>query len=186
MQLELLNEVVMEKQVSAAALPRQRALTTPPLVVLLLYLQNAQLSFKPALCLRGGGGRRGRTAARSEVLPASCDTAGPSNIYSTKRLTRRDAPLRADEGQISKTPSKDDVRSASFDSNPPPPSDAAECSSQILGNGIILGRGGKVESHLQTLVRTAKETLVCVKQVEKVLNQEAEREFVLPGEEVHP
>lgn len=53
----------MENQVSLTVLPWQRALTTPPLVVLLLYLQNAQLSFKPALCLqepgRQGGGLRG-------------------------------------------------------------------------------------------------------------------------------
>lgn len=53
----------MENQVSLPVLPWQRALTTPPLVVLLLYLQNAQLSFKPALCLqepgRQGGGLQG-------------------------------------------------------------------------------------------------------------------------------
>lgn len=45
----------MENQVSLPVLPWQRALTTPPLVVLLLYLQNAQLSFKPALCLQEAG-----------------------------------------------------------------------------------------------------------------------------------
>lgn len=106
----------MEKQVSPPVLPWQPALTTPPLVVSLLYLQNAQLSFKPALCLQeeqehaGEGGRRvrvnscmlGAFSLRLVIQPAvkylSCK---PSN-----------ALLRADEGQIS----KDDVRAASFDS----------------------------------------------------------------------
>lgn len=86
----------MENQVSPPVLRWQPALTTPPLVVLLLYLQNAQLSFKPALCLqepgRQGGGLRGgedkgwegkrgerKGGMNSCVLggrSASCDTAG--------------------------------------------------------------------------------------------------------------
>lgn len=70
MQLERLNEVVMEKPVSAAALRWQRPLTTPPLVVLLLYLQNAQLSFKPALCLPKPGRAEAAGGVNSCVLGA--------------------------------------------------------------------------------------------------------------------
>lgn len=49
MQLGCLNEVVIEKWVSVSVLPWQWVLATLPPVVLLLYLQNAQLSFKPTL-----------------------------------------------------------------------------------------------------------------------------------------
>ena len=55
----------MENQVSLPALPWQRALTTPPLVVLLLYLQNAQLSFK-TVSLSAGARQAGRGGARRE------------------------------------------------------------------------------------------------------------------------
>lgn len=132
----------MEKQVSLQVLPWQPALTTPPLVVLLLYLQNAQLSFKPALCLQepgrqgggrikdgrgeqewrggrdwewggGGGGVGGGTGGlgqlRARRFLCILWYCRSSNIYSTNCLMRLDALLCADEGQISKTPSKDDV-----------------------------------------------------------------------------
>lgn len=50
MQLGSLNELVMENLVSKSWLLWQQLHTTPPPVVLSLYLQNAQLSPKPALC----------------------------------------------------------------------------------------------------------------------------------------
>jgi len=50
MQLGSLNELVMENLVSKSRLLWQQLHTTPPPVVLSLYLQNAQLSPKPALC----------------------------------------------------------------------------------------------------------------------------------------
>lgn len=73
----------MENLVSLRGLLWQRALTTPPLVVLLLYLQNAQLSYKPALSAgarqAGWGGVVVEVGVNSCMLggfSAACDIAG--------------------------------------------------------------------------------------------------------------
>lgn len=154
----------MENQVSPPVLRWQPALTTPPLVVLLLYLQNAQLSFKPALCLQepgrqGGGlrggedkgweGKRGERKGGDEQLRARRSLCvlwycRPSNIYSTNCLMRRDALLRADEGQVfQRPPSKDDVCSASFDSRAPPPvvarRDSEEREASLCKQPVVAG-----------------------------------------------
>lgn len=154
----------MENQVSPPVLRWQPALTTPPLVVLLLYLQNAQLSFKPALCLQepgrqGGGlrggedkgweGKKGERKGGDEQLRARRSLCvlwycRPSNIYSTNCLMRRDALLRADEGQVfQRPPSKDDVCSASFDSRAPPPvvarRDSEEREASLCKQPVVAG-----------------------------------------------
>lgn len=65
----------------------------------------------------GGVGRTGGVQLRA--WRSSLHLVMPPAVKYLSHRLQRDALLRADERQISKTPSKDDVCSASFDGAPP-------------------------------------------------------------------